>query len=353
MSEVQNINDKPYRDYVRLYCDDNKLQELTSALDIIWEHPEGQKKIIESYNRKGTLDIVYDNEQIMAGYGMPKCLVSAAQFVEENGCSPSLEHRITIPLDLGQPFQDDLRKCFKPSLIGVLAHELYHAADPNINTPENISFQQNLAYSSMQISISNVESNLEIINRFLPENYNSLSEDEKTKLLSDIYDHTNCADLLAESNERHLNNSRIHFSDNTKTSNYVKKVETPAIDFANIIVKHANAKREYQEPQRINDYSDSVPLIENYKMDKETFVMITSITMNEIIGHQGKDNYLQEIREQYAPALEQLKSGALVRIEDCPLKNGALVRIEDTPQAQVKNIASIGRVVSQNKAMQI
>ena len=159
---------------------------------------------------------------------------------------------------------------------------------------------------------------MKIINDFIPENYSQLNEEEKTILIENIYENTNCAELLAQSNKQHLESLLNVFSDNKKIKTYIEKVETPAIDFANEIVEFANTKREYQEPQRIRDYSDSVPLIPTDKMDKETFNIIFNMTAQQIVDNGGKDNYLQNVKEQYEPIFSQLKSGELVKIEDTP-----------------------------------
>ncbi len=315
-------------------------KELIEALDIIWEHSEGRKKIGESYDKKGTLNIVYDSEQLMPAYGMAENLLAAQQFAQDTGNHAPLEHRITIPTDIGIMLQNEQGEQFKPSLVGLIAHEIYHAGDKYINTPENMSFQYNFGYNQAAIGLSNIENSLKIINDFIPENYSQLNEQEKTILIENIYENTNCAELLAQSNKQHLESLLNVFTDNKKIKTYIEKVETPAIDFANEIVEFANTKREYQEPQRIRDYSDSVPLIPTDKMDKETFNIIFNMTAQQIMDNGGKDNYLQNVKEQYEPIFNQLKSGELVEIKD-------------TPQAQVAQIKQIGKMLEQNKQRQI
>jgi hypothetical protein len=117
-----NIVKKPYRDYVRVHCDDNATMrnEILDALDTLWAHPDGQKKIIQSWDRKGTLDIEYSKIFSSNGYATNRHAVRLSPI-------PSL-------------LQNDQAEQYKTSLLETLAHEIYHAHDSDFIRPVVLSF---------------------------------------------------------------------------------------------------------------------------------------------------------------------------------------------------------------------
>jgi hypothetical protein len=330
--EVQNINDKPYRDYVRIYCEDKHKAELVEALDIIWEHPEGRKKIGEQYDKKGTLDIIYDDAQVMAAYGMPDDIKKALK-KSEAGEEQEAHHRITLPYGMEVFAETQNGEVFSVSLIGLLAHELYHAAD-YVNMPENQAFSENVEFGEARITILNLERNLEIVKRFTPDNYSELTDYEKVSFLNNVYDNTELPNLLMESLQEHEGYMKDLSTGDRKIKAHIEKAETPAIDFANEIVAFANTKREYQEPQRIRDYSDGMPsLLTDYETDLEFIKMMISVSM-EGISKNEESGLFYEITEQYNDVIRELQGGELVLIKD-------------TPQAQVEKIELLGRTLEE------
>ncbi len=341
MSELQNINDKPYRDYVRIYCDDDRKDELIEALDLIWEHPEGRKKIGESYANKGTLDIIYDKEEVKTGYGTPT--IEGLQSLDFDNITEPLDlcHKIIIAPYGYKLFETEQGEIFEASLVNELAHELEHAANLNSNNLESIAFINRFNHMSQTSQQDRQIEQAKLIAEIIPENFNEIDLEEKFNIFNTKCNEPDFAQRWQNIVDNSLELQRKEMRENQKFASYIQKIETPAIDFANEIVDFVNTKRDFQEPMRRNDYTDSIMKSPDFQSNlSEYHIYAIMGEAEQIMGNKGLENHINIIKENYKPFIEEFYAGALVRIDD-------------TPQAQVAQIEQIGKMLEQNKQRQI
>jgi hypothetical protein len=340
---VQNINDKPYLDRVRVYCDDNLRDELIAALDILWEHTDGRRKIEESCHFKGILDIICDDEQEGNNYGSPKdSKISLSETKSYGG------HRIRLQPPHSQMGRDDNGNVYKASLLSSLAHELYHAADPNISTTAEISaFLQQAKLIEMEYSLNAELSRTRLVYDFVKEYCKSV--DMKLEkglenafielLIENIFSNQYMIDSLIEDDIQNNEDWRSAYRNDDRINFYVQKFETPAVNFSNMIVKYSNDKYHKNEGTEISDYSNFIPyrseewnnriLITNYAKQA------ASELLHAISEGKSIEDYVCTIKEIYASDIKVLTAGALVRIQD-------------TPQMQPTQIGYQGKMAQRN-----
>jgi hypothetical protein len=338
--KVQDIADKPYRDYVRVYCDDTSRDAVIEALDIIWEHPEGRKKIKASYENKGILEIrdkhfdYFEGKVVGSSYGTLERL----EDVLDDTKAYKLEHRIVAQLNPLKKDHDVDGNEYQSSLLSVLAHELYHAADPNISTfAASSAFSKQCELLRLQAELKLKIDEAHIIAYFLPDSIIAIKDSRLPVVALGIYKNSQIAEMLAENDVKNNQEWREAFRNDERITRYVQQIETPAIDFSNRVVAYANKKYDKDEPMMMNDYSSTIAYSRytSEVMPQGTVSLKIMEIAIAIKKYGGIENYINHIQEEYEKLMQ-------------PLRPAPLVRIKYTPQAQVENIEWVGSGLAQN-----
>jgi hypothetical protein len=323
---VVNINEKPYRDYIRVYCEEDAVMpaELIQALDTLWSHPEGQKKIAQSWDYKGTLDIVYLKQSSANSYLVGR-------------------HAIQLhPLDYFKTLnmQGERYSC---SLLETLAHEMHHAADPHLNLAiissydglvikkdDALEWQADGYYQRAMLSVEHAYKK-----QYLMTMEAALQDaDTQHKTIDAIADEKGkeiFAQLQALKQECASERKRM-YREHPQVQRYVQNYESPAITFANKIV------RETTDPNfvgRIIDYSDSEQDLAPETYDPEQLKSEIALYISEVRRAGGVAHLIKKEEKDFQKEMAAKAAGVLV----C---------LEDTPQHMVAQSGLEGRVSEQN-----
>ncbi len=360
-----NLNHRPYQDYVRVYCDTpERSRELVSLLDDLWEHdPAIRRKICESYSQKRTLDILY-------------CDTYSNGWPMDTAYAPE-KHLLTIaPRHLetgGLSLQNKKGEIYAPTLKELFQHELFHAADPDVNVAVlnsifglpgkgdghfqralltvNHEYEMERARYASTLTrqgedllasrtakapqerpgtfVSMVRVERTVNTGFVHQVTEKAGDGPEMKALGAIVEkrsHTVLHRLQAMEDRKHAAEMAI-YTDHPHVNRHIRRIETPAIEFAN---DHSGADRR-------TDYADGAGHVRNISREfaasggSKDLVRELGTLAAQITQAGGLNGYLAEKEREYHQKLAKMTPGALVRLED-------------TPQAQVEQVKANGRV---------
>jgi hypothetical protein len=306
---VIDISNKPYNAFILVNCDDAYKDELIAALDFIWSKPEGKEKIEQTF-RKGKLRLSCSYREPSCAYGWSESLGEKPS--EELHPETPLAHHLMLNPELIAPrrYQTPDGEWEKYSLVSVLAHELYHAADENMkNSLETYAYSLRTQWKQGFIGLSELQDSARLFTEMLGSDYYSLNEDEKLARIERLYDEPESHQRIRELYSELARKNQEMFVTDPQIAQYVSKIETPAIEFANRIMNGI-------EPPRKGDYSDEMDVSKylDVLIEKDTFIAFVQSKMNGIeIFYDGNiDNFCKEMENMTQPSLNDLAPGALV-----------------------------------------
>jgi hypothetical protein len=299
-----DIGDKPYATYLELWADKTERgQALTEALDYIWEHEEG-RDVIEraaSLTEAGALPVYYSDEQPASGLQLRDEEYNEVRRITLSPLELEYAHYTAI---------DGSEQSFTMSRL--LAHELYHAADPNVQFPELEGFNARFMWQYGKGTIENQNTVLDLLADHMPENYVDMSAEEKRALIDSLWDDDSVQQALQELSEYDGQDKARLYQDDQQLAAYRDKVESPAIAFANRIMEGQEIARD---TRYIENLPPSVPAM---LQEKESFEYVAGVYM---------DNIAKTSLEETRALLNSMSDGMVKQHEP-----GALVRQADYQQ---------------------
>jgi hypothetical protein len=287
---MQDLADKPYKDFFKIECSDENLPAITDALDVIWQNEEGRQLIEKIYNKRGQIEIVQDPSIKDAG------IVSRTGVIE-------------IPEPLSYEYLTTSGELYASTMLDTLAHELWHLGDDGLginlflNAQGRISFDINLSILQNGGPSANNFFKLcdSIMNEYGSESFSSLSDAEKRTIFEEKFADPAIKEQLKEMVADKLEHGREIYDTNPAFQSYIKAIEAPAIEFANRITEGSQPPRAitYNEYQYVNQKK-----LQQYLTDDPSYFVEKALLISNFI--QSKGSLALAIQEQYKNSIEVL-----------------------------------------------
>ncbi len=280
--------------------------ELLEALDAIWNTEEGKETIRRARNENDALVITYGSQIDASGYEMTH------------------HHLLLSPDD--RDAQNIHGEWYKESLLDVLSHELFHAADPSATTGEALAFHGKehkaggndgiLYRAEFKVFYEFEKKKSLVLATHLSEEMLGLDASALKAAIHEaieLHAHEIHRELETLECQEHCATVAL-YGNNPQIKTFVERMESPAIRFANRMAQSVDP----QHVPRRDDYADSVGRLHPYVFDQQDIEDQMYRLSRQIVKHGSLESYSHHRDRNLEKYMAQLSPGALVRLQDIP-----------------------------------